>query len=289
MTVSDQTSVYVGGLAYDVTEDLIRSTFEEFGEIDKVKIIQDHDGQSRGYGFITFATSEAANGAIYGMNGKVVAGRSIRVNEVKNRGGRDSYSYRDRDSRRDREDRRDRYGRYSPKRRRRDRSPYYRRYRSPRDDTSRSVSPSPVSSYDRYDSTKAEKTKTSKEHNGDNSKVKEELAKALELQRDRREQVAALQSDLNRANKTSEEMLNKNKGLEQSLANVTSMFNSHLDYLRQMKQAFADVRNCKEKLRLAEHDLEMAFTDAVLGFESLDPPLPHSNGEIKYLEASKGF
>ena len=48
------TKVFVGGLAWETPTDLMRSYFEQFGEILEAVIITDkHTGKSKGYGFVS--------------------------------------------------------------------------------------------------------------------------------------------------------------------------------------------------------------------------------------------
>ena len=78
--------LYVGGLSWDTDESVLRSTFEKFGELDEVKVISDRDtGRSRGFGFVTFASYEHADQAISEMNGTQLDGRTITVNEARDR------------------------------------------------------------------------------------------------------------------------------------------------------------------------------------------------------------
>lgn len=73
--------LYVGSLAWSTTEDGLKAAFEEFGEIEEVKIITDWEsGRSRGFGFITFQNAEDAEKALNAMNGKELDGRALRVN-----------------------------------------------------------------------------------------------------------------------------------------------------------------------------------------------------------------
>ena len=81
--------LFVGGLSWGTDEHGLRSAFEQFGQIDEVKIITDRDtGRSRGFGFVTFSGVEDANRAIAEMDGKQLDGRSIAVNEARDRGDR---------------------------------------------------------------------------------------------------------------------------------------------------------------------------------------------------------
>ncbi|MEM7153015.1 MAG: RNA-binding protein [Myxococcota bacterium] len=79
--------LFVGGLSWDTTDDSLRSAFEEFGPVTDAKVILDRDtGRSRGFGFVTMDSPEAAQAAMKEMDGKELDGRAIRVNEANDRG-----------------------------------------------------------------------------------------------------------------------------------------------------------------------------------------------------------
>ena len=79
-------NIYVGNLAYSVTEDDLRSAFEDFGEITSINIIKDRfSGQSKGFGFVEMPSAEEARSAINELNGKEFKGRAISVNEARPR------------------------------------------------------------------------------------------------------------------------------------------------------------------------------------------------------------
>jgi len=79
-------NIYVGNLAYSVTEDDLRTAFAEFGEVSSVNLIIDREtGQSKGFGFVEMADDAAAEAAIRSLNGKALNGRSIKVNQAKPR------------------------------------------------------------------------------------------------------------------------------------------------------------------------------------------------------------
>ena len=78
--------LYVGGLNWNTTEDTLFRSFAEFGEVEEAKIITDRDtGRSRGFGFVTFSTEDAAENAIAGMDGKELEGRYLKVNVARER------------------------------------------------------------------------------------------------------------------------------------------------------------------------------------------------------------
>jgi hypothetical protein len=80
------TKLFVGNLAYSTTDDRIQQAFAQFGEVLSATVIMDRaTGQSRGFGFVEFATEASARSAIESMNGTVLDGRSITVNVARDR------------------------------------------------------------------------------------------------------------------------------------------------------------------------------------------------------------
>lgn len=76
--------LYVGGLAYSVTEDELKALFAELGEVTSVAVIKDRDsGQSKGFGFVEMAELKDGQKAIAELNGKEVSGRKIMVNQAR--------------------------------------------------------------------------------------------------------------------------------------------------------------------------------------------------------------
>lgn len=74
------TKIFVGGLPYHTTDETLRKFFERFGDIEEAVVITDRaTGKSRGYGFVTMATKEAAQDAIKDPN-PVIDGRKANVN-----------------------------------------------------------------------------------------------------------------------------------------------------------------------------------------------------------------
>jgi len=85
------TKVYVGDLAFTITEGDLRTAFAQYGELTEVIVIKDKfSGRSKGFGFVTFADDESAKKAISEMNGKEIQGRAIKVNVAKPMEERDS-------------------------------------------------------------------------------------------------------------------------------------------------------------------------------------------------------
>ena len=78
--------LYVSNLSFNADAEAIRSAFSEFGEVTDVHLVSDRvTGQSRGFGFVTMGSSDAAIKAIAQMNGAMLEGRALRVNEAEER------------------------------------------------------------------------------------------------------------------------------------------------------------------------------------------------------------
>jgi RNA recognition motif-containing protein len=80
------TSIYVGNLPYQITEDELRDAFTPYGEVSSAKIVIDRDtGRSKGFGFVEMPDKASADAAIEAMNGQSLQGRDLRVNEARPR------------------------------------------------------------------------------------------------------------------------------------------------------------------------------------------------------------
>jgi RNA recognition motif-containing protein len=80
--------LYVGNLAWTVTDQDLRDVFSEAGNVDSSQVIMDRaTNRSRGFGFVEMSTDEAADAAIKKLNGREIKGRPIRVNEAQARTG----------------------------------------------------------------------------------------------------------------------------------------------------------------------------------------------------------
>src|SRR5262249_58930512 len=83
--------LYVGNLAYGVTDSDLAKLFEAHGTVESAQVIIDRDtGRSKGFGFVEMATPQEAEAAIAALSGKEVDGRALTVNEArpKPEGGR---------------------------------------------------------------------------------------------------------------------------------------------------------------------------------------------------------
>jgi RNA recognition motif-containing protein len=75
--------LFVGGLSLETTTADLRASFAKFGELVDVAVITERgSNRSRGFGFVTYATSTAADEAIKEMNGVELDGRTLKVNRA---------------------------------------------------------------------------------------------------------------------------------------------------------------------------------------------------------------
>jgi cold-inducible RNA-binding protein len=83
--------IYVGNLAYEVTEDELAAEFGTYGKVDSVAIPSDKiSGRPKGFAFIEMGTKAEADAAIAGLNGKSLKERTLTVNEARPREERGS-------------------------------------------------------------------------------------------------------------------------------------------------------------------------------------------------------
>ncbi|KAF9306575.1 hypothetical protein BG003_000992 [Podila horticola] len=80
--------LFVGGLSWNTDDRSLRTKFEEFGQVEDALVIRDREtGRSRGFGFVTFTTSEEADTAISSMNDQEFDGRTIKVDRASGSSG----------------------------------------------------------------------------------------------------------------------------------------------------------------------------------------------------------
>ena len=84
-------NLYVGNLAYEVTDEDLKAAFQAHGEIESARVIMDREtGRSKGFGFVEMPKAEQAQEAIKALNGSQIGGRAITVNEARPKPQRDS-------------------------------------------------------------------------------------------------------------------------------------------------------------------------------------------------------
>ncbi len=75
--------LYVGNLSYRTSEDQLRSTFSQAGEVVDVFLPTDREtGRMRGFGFVEMGTEDEAREAIRMFDGYTLDDRQLRVNEA---------------------------------------------------------------------------------------------------------------------------------------------------------------------------------------------------------------
>ena len=83
-------NIYLGNIAWSMTEDAVEALFAEFGTVSSVKIITDkYSGRSKGFGFVEMDDDAAAQKAIDALNDSEHEGRNLRVNQARPRERRD--------------------------------------------------------------------------------------------------------------------------------------------------------------------------------------------------------
>ncbi len=83
------TKLYVGNLAFTMTEGELEDLFRQVGDVSEVQIIFDKfTNKSRGFAFVTMATDAAAQEAVSRFHGQAVEGRPLTVNEARPREAR---------------------------------------------------------------------------------------------------------------------------------------------------------------------------------------------------------
>jgi len=87
-------NIFVGNLDFNTGEEELRQVFGRYGNVDRVALMKDRDtGRSRGFAFVEMTNTEEGEKAISDLNGTLLDGRTINVNEARPKaersGGRD--------------------------------------------------------------------------------------------------------------------------------------------------------------------------------------------------------
>jgi len=81
-------TLYVGNLSFDATEEEVREFFEQHGTVLAVRLVTDRDtGRPRGFGFVEMDDEDADKEA-EATNGVEFGGRTLRVDEAREKGPR---------------------------------------------------------------------------------------------------------------------------------------------------------------------------------------------------------
>lgn len=78
--------LYVGNLSFSTTRETLEAAFAAVGEVREIAIPTDREtGQPRGFAFVTMGSAQAATAAISQLNGSMLDGRPLKVNEAQER------------------------------------------------------------------------------------------------------------------------------------------------------------------------------------------------------------
>jgi RNA recognition motif-containing protein len=78
------TKLYVGNLAYAVTQEDLAELFAQAGKVESAVVVTDKfSGQSRGFGFVEMAEAADATKAIQTLNDTDLKGRKIKIDEAR--------------------------------------------------------------------------------------------------------------------------------------------------------------------------------------------------------------
>lgn len=79
-------NIYVANLSFDIQDEDLRELFTPYGEVSSAKVIMDKaTSRSRGFGFVEMADNAAGQKAVTELNGTMLQGRSVKINEAKPR------------------------------------------------------------------------------------------------------------------------------------------------------------------------------------------------------------
>jgi RNA recognition motif-containing protein len=85
--------LFIGNLAFTVTEASLESAFAQSGTVESARIITDRDtGRSKGFAFVEMSTDDEAATAIRQLNGSDLDGRALNVSEARPQAPRDNNS-----------------------------------------------------------------------------------------------------------------------------------------------------------------------------------------------------
>jgi RNA recognition motif-containing protein len=88
------TKLFVGSLAYGVTDDQLEAFFAQVGTVTSAKVIMDREtNRSKGFGFVEMSSEEEAKAAIDQLNNKELEGRAVMVSEARPQQPRENRSF----------------------------------------------------------------------------------------------------------------------------------------------------------------------------------------------------
>jgi len=85
------TKLFVGNLSFNTTENDLQDTFAAHGTVTEANLMMHRtSGRPRGFAFVTMSTPEEAKKAIDALNGALLDGRNLTVNEARPKAERSS-------------------------------------------------------------------------------------------------------------------------------------------------------------------------------------------------------
>ncbi len=88
------TKLFVGSLAYSVTDQELEEFFAAVGKVASAKVIMDREtGRSKGFGFVEMENDDEAKAAAEQLNGKELNGRPVAIDEAKPQENRERRPY----------------------------------------------------------------------------------------------------------------------------------------------------------------------------------------------------
>jgi RNA recognition motif-containing protein len=89
--------IFLGNLSFNLTDEDVKEMFDNLNiPVVSVKVMRDREtGRSRGFGFVELAPEADLESVIKELNGKVVDGRALTVNEARPQTRRDNSGFRD--------------------------------------------------------------------------------------------------------------------------------------------------------------------------------------------------
>ncbi|KAG3276177.1 polyadenylate-binding protein 4-like [Ictidomys tridecemlineatus] len=85
---SEFTNVYIKNFGDDMDDERLKEVFSKYGHPLSVKVMRDASGKSKGFGFVSFESHQAAQKAVEEMNGKDINGQPVFVGRAQKKGER---------------------------------------------------------------------------------------------------------------------------------------------------------------------------------------------------------
>ncbi|PPR87173.1 hypothetical protein GOBAR_AA33516 [Gossypium barbadense] len=86
MSSAPSSKLFVGGISFQTDDQSLKEAFSKYGEVVEARVIVDREtGRSRGFGFITYTSTEDASSALQALDGQILHGRQVRVDYANDR------------------------------------------------------------------------------------------------------------------------------------------------------------------------------------------------------------